>query len=79
MRRTIQRIKSKSVKIPMIDEAIPQRDERIVPRIPPKKILPVCWIPARIAEASERSPSETIGEKSILPILRKPIRENSFM
>ena len=29
-------------KIPMMEDAIPQREVRIVPRIPPKKILPVC-------------------------------------
>ena len=71
MSRTIQRIKIKRVKIPIIDEAMPQRELMIVPMIPPKKIVPVLWIPARIAEASERIPRETIGEKSKLPILRK--------
>ena len=57
----------------MIDEAMPHKEFKIVPRIPPKKIAPVRCIPARIAEASERIPKETIGEKSIFPILRKLI------
>ena len=63
----------------IIDEAIPQIELRIVPRILPKEITPVPSIPERIAEASERTPSETIGEKSMFPMRRKVRRENRFI
>ena len=72
-------MKIKRVKIPTIEEAMPQSEERIVPSIPPRKILPVCCTPARIAETSERMPRETIGEKSILPIRKKPILEKRLI
>ena len=77
--RTIQRINIKSVKMPMIEEAMLHIVLKIVPSILPNEITPVPSIPERIAEASERIPRETIGEKSILPIRKKVIRENRFI